>query len=156
MLLLLICDTGILSKSLIQHAVISVWNLHRLSYWVFLNQQISFCLLHIRLPRCSMVWLRFQGSIHCTYHDIFMRTKCWRFVDGDIQFRVKTILYTVFVDMATVTRYMKCYHNVTLEVPKIQERNNWSSINTHFRDGAESMPLPPWKLDAANVHQQQP
>ena len=140
MLLHLLFDNSIWSKSLIQCPEITVWMICRLRHRWFCNQCFSFCELYFRLQRRSIVLLWAQISIQCLVYPIYKTEDCWRSVDAHFQDGVKNILCTVLAEKGAITLYMQYCYEVTLWLPKMQDqqslRLHWGSFTGWGRERA--------------------
>jgi len=116
---LLLFDSSMRLKSLIQHPVIPCWMYGRLWYQLFWNQCFSFCVLYFGLLRQSVVLLWSQISMRCLHNPIYKTKQCWRSVDSHFEDVVTKLSCTVLVEKDAITWYMDHFHKAMFELPEI-------------------------------------
>ena len=140
MLLILLSNNRIWSKSLIQHPAITLSMLSGLWYQLFQNQCYPFCDLFFQLLRRSIVQLWAKLSARDLDYPIYKTNNGWHSIDVHFHDGVTKISCTVLAEKAASTLYMNHCHTVTLRLPKMQDqkllRLHWHSISGWGRECA--------------------
>jgi len=142
MLLLLICDNCIWSKSLNKHPRLPVWLLCRLRHRSFWNQCISFLVWYIGVLRRSIVLVWSHISARCLEYAIYKTKHCRCTIYANYNDGVRKISCIVSVEQATITWYMNYCYKATLRLPKMQDR---ISLRLHWHW------FPGWGREGATV-----
>jgi len=140
MLLILLSNISIWSKSLIQHVAITLWMLYRLQYQWFWNQCFFYCDLDCRQLRWSIVRLWAKITAQCVDYPIYKTKDCWHSVDVHFQHGVTIMSCTVLAEKATSTFYINYYHKAKLRLPRMGDqkssRLHWCSFSGWVRERA--------------------
>jgi len=133
MLLIVLPNNSIGSKSLIQHPASTFWMLCRLWYRLFWNQCFSFYDLHFWLLRLSIFQLWAEISAQWLDYPIYKTKHCSPSVDADFQDGATKIWCTIMAEKAASTLYMNYCHKASLGLPKMHDqkslRLNWLSFS---------------------------
>jgi len=132
MLLLLLFNDRIWSKSLIQHRIITFWMLCRLQHRFFWNECSSFCVLYFGLLRWTMILLWAKISVRCLDYPIFTTKHFWPTFDPHVQEGATKISCTVFAVIAATTWNTLLCYKATLWLLKMHKQKSltllWGSF----------------------------
>ena len=123
-LLFLLNDDSVLSKSLIQHPVITCSMICSVRYRLFSNLCFSFEIMYFCILRLSIVLLWAGISMRCLYYPIWKTDNCWCADDAHFHDGVKYMSCTVLPEQAAITVYMDYCHKASRSFPKMQDQKS--------------------------------
>jgi len=146
MLLFLLFDNSILSKSHIQQSLISFSRFCSLQYRLFCNLCLSWKMLDFWLywRRIVMLWAHIYTQ--CLDYLLCETKTCWCSVDTHCHDEMAYLSCTVVVEKVAITLYMNYLQKVTLVWAKMQDQKSftlyWRSFPQWGRKGLVSVLAP--------------